>query len=144
MGEYRIKAKPKRRGMWPVIGLVLALALGVIAWVVAPAVYAFIRQRLPAFSIGAFTEQQMTIFVAVLVFALLVALASVIVAAFAPRRGKYDTRDAALRKEKNAMLREERERKERRREVEAKTRKYNREQAMRNEELRRKQQEREE
>lgn len=143
MGQYRVKTERKKRGMWPLIGLILALALGAISWIAAPAVYAFLRQRLPQLNSGAFSEQQMTLFVAILVFALLAALAALIVAAFAPRKGKHDTRDAALRKEKNAMLREEQERKKRKREVAADTRQYNREQAIRNEAQRKKQQEQE-
>lgn len=144
MGQYRIKPKRKKRGMWPLIGLILGLALGVISWIAAPAVYAFIRQRLPQLNSGAFSEQQMTLFVAILVFAILVALASLIVAIFAPRKGQHDTRDAALRKEKDAMLHEQQERKKRKRKVAEDTRKQNREQAMRNEAQRKKQQEQEE
>jgi len=145
MQDYRPKPKPKKRGMWPVIGFVLALALGAISWVLAPHVYRIIRERLPQFSSGSLTEGQVTAIVGVFIFVILAALASVIVAAFAPRRGKHDTRDAALRKEKEAMLREEKERKERRRKVEADMRRHNREAAKRNyeEQQRRKQQEEE-
>lgn len=117
--------------MWPVIGFVLALALGAISWVLAPHVYRLIRERLPQFSIGSLTEEQVTAVVGVFVFVILVALASVIVAAFAPRKGQRDTRDAALRKEKEAMLREERARKERRRKAESDMRRHNRDAAKR-------------
>jgi uncharacterized protein HemX len=131
--------------MWPVIGLVLGVALAAISWVLAPGAYQFIRQRLPQFSIGTLTEGQVTAIVGVFIFALLVALASVIVAAFAPRKGRHDTRDAALRKEKDAMLRAEKERKARKREVEAQMRKQNRDIAKRNyeEQQRRKKEEEE-
>lgn len=128
--DYRPKPKPRRNGMWPVIGLVLAVALGAISWVAAPYAYNLIRQRAPQFSIGTFTEQQVTIGVGVVIFLLLAALAVMIVAAFAPRKkGRADTRDAKLRKEKETMLREEKERKVRKRSVEQKIRSENRERA---------------
>lgn len=143
MQDYRPKPKPKKRGMWPVIGFVLALALGAISWVLAPHVYRFLRARLPQLNTGTLTEEQVTIIVGVFVFVILVVLASLVVAAFAPRKSRHDTRDAALRKEKEAMLRQEKERKVRRRMVEAEMRRQNREVAKRNyeEQQRRKQQE---
>jgi uncharacterized membrane protein len=144
VSQVKVTSKKKKRGMWPVIGLILAVALGAISWVVAPTVYAFIRQRLPAFSTGTFSEQQITLFVGILVFVVLASLASLIVAIFAPRKKQHDTRDAALRKEKEAMLHAERERKARKREVEEKMRQQNMEIAKRNEAERKKRQEEQE
>ncbi|MGQ9886974.1 MAG: hypothetical protein ACUVSX_00655 [Aggregatilineales bacterium] len=144
MQDYR-PTKKKKKGMWPVIGFVMALALGAISWVLAPHVYRIIRERLPQFSTGSLTEDQMTAIVGVFVFVVLVALASAIVAAFAPRKQQRDTRDAALRKEKEAMLQAEKKRRESRRKAEAQIRQHNREMAKRKyeEQQRRKEQEEE-
>jgi len=115
MSQVRIaEKKGKSKAFWPIIGLVLAVALGIIAWFIAPYVRDFVFTRFPN-SITAFNtmpdQQQLIIFTAA-VFLLLGSLVAMIVA-FAVPKDSSRVKDKDLVKEQKALREEIRKQKKR-------------------------------
>lgn len=126
MGQnFRQAEKKTRRGLWPLYGLLMALALGAISWVFAPELLKFVRSRSERFSIGNLTDQQVELLFAGIIFFVLLGIVTLILAVAAPRR-KSEVLDATLVKERKAMEAEHRARKKRQLEIARKQRQSNR------------------
>lgn len=106
-------------------GLLMALALGVIAWVLAPMLLQFVRSRSPQFSVGDLTTQQVELLFAGIIFFVLLAIATLILAVTAPKK-KGEVLDATLVKERKQMDAEMRAKKKRQQELARKMRESNR------------------
>jgi hypothetical protein len=123
---YRPPVKKKMKGMWPVIGFLMACALGVIAFVLAPSVQRIVIQ----ITRGGFTGQemppdQMRLFFTGAIFLVLGSIAALIVAFAVPKK-KNQVQDAEMRRQKEVIKKEDRARKVRARVVEHEMKKQNR------------------
>jgi hypothetical protein len=123
--DYKEPEKKQRRGMWPVYGLFMAIALGAISYVLSPELLKFIRQRSPNFSIGTLPEDQVLLFFGGIIFLILLSFGTLIIAAAVPKK-KNQVKDAELVREKKAIEAEQRARKKRQLEIQRKTRDQNR------------------
>ena len=122
---YRPPVKKKLKGMWPVYGFLMALALGAIAFVLAPNVQRMVIQ----ITRGNFTGQelppeQMRLVFTGIIFLVLGSIAALIVA-FAMPKKKSQVQDAEMRKHKEVIKKEDRARKVRSRVIEHEMKKQN-------------------
>jgi hypothetical protein len=125
MGQnYRQAEKKNRRGLWPVYGLVMAIALGAISYVLAPVLLQFVRGRSPRFSVGDLTTQQVELLFAGIIFFVLIGITTIILGLTVPKK-KNEVLDAALVKERKAVDAEKRARKKRQLEIARKLRESN-------------------
>jgi type III secretory pathway component EscU len=127
MSQVRIADnKKKANPLWPVIGFLLALALGVIAYFLAPSVRDFVFTRFPN-SISAFgtttPENVQWIFTGA-VFLLLLCLSGLVVAIAAPKN-PVQVKDKDLVKQQKAMRAERTMKKKRRLAMEREMLEYN-------------------
>jgi hypothetical protein len=123
--DYKIPEEKPRRGLWPLYGLLMALAVGAISYVLAPELLRFVRSRSQDFNIGNLTEEQVILLFAGVIFLVLMAIATLILAFAAPKK-KSQVKDASLVKEKKLMEAERRARKKRQLEIQRKLREQNR------------------
>jgi len=126
MQDYRPPPKPKSKGLWPVFGLLMAIALGIISYFIAP--YAkdiVIRITRGGFSGQELPPDQMTLFFTVIVFLILGSIAALIVA-FAKPKPKRKVMDTDLVKQKEEMREEEKRRRARKLVIEREMKKQNR------------------
>jgi type III secretory pathway component EscT len=84
----RSKKPKKLQAFWPIIGLVMAVAFGVIAWFLADPVIGILSRSLPAFRSMTSDPQKLKIFVTIVLFVMFILLASLVIAVSAPRRGE--------------------------------------------------------
>lgn len=110
--DYNIKDYKRSRGLWPLYGLVLAIALGAIAYVLGPKLYDFVLDRSPNFNTGTYTREQVELFFAGIIFLVLLAIVAGFVAMFAPRK-KTTVKDTDLIKERKQREAARRARKKR-------------------------------
>lgn len=96
-----IADKKKRTGLRSVVGLVLAIAVGIIAYVLAPSVLSLIRDRYASFG-RPYTDQQVTIGIAVALFFIIITIFALIVAAATPKP-KLDVKETDIMKEREQM-----------------------------------------
>jgi hypothetical protein len=125
MQDYKPPPKPKSKGLWPVYGLLMAVALGIISYFIAPTVQRMVIQ----ITRGGFTGQelppdQMRLFFTGLVFLVLGSIAALIVAMARPKP-KRKVMDADLVKQKDAMRLEEKRRRARKAVIEHEMKKRN-------------------
>lgn len=125
MQDYKPAPKPKSKGLWPVMGLLMAIALGIISYFLAPSVQRIVIQ----ITRGGFTGQelppdQMRLFFTGLVFLVLGSVAALIVA-FARPKPKRKVMDADLVKQKDEMRLEEKRRRARKAMIEHEIKKSN-------------------
>lgn len=125
MGQnFRKAEKKSKRGMWPVYGLLMAIALGAIAYVLAPVLLQFVRSRSANFSIGNLTIEQVELLFAGIIFFVLIGIATLILAALTPKK-KSEVLDAVLVKERKQMELERRAQKKQQMEIARKMRQSN-------------------
>ena len=125
MGQnFRQAEKKSKRGLWPLYGLLMAIALGAIAYVTAPLLLDFVDSRSPNFSIGNLSEDQVKLLFAGIIFFVLLGIMTVILGVTVPKK-KSEVLDAALVKERKAMEAERRAQKKRQMEIARKLRESN-------------------
>jgi hypothetical protein len=124
MNQFKVAEKKKSRGLWPVYGLVMALAAGAIAYVLGPSLSTWFQRRAPAFNVGTFTPEQVDLFFSALIFVAILGLGSLLVAVAAPRK-KSNVKETDLVKERKEMQAEQKARRKRRLELEHKMRQQN-------------------
>jgi len=125
MQDYKPKPKPKSKGLWPVYGFLMALALGIISYFIAP----YAEDIVIRITRGGFTGQelppdQMQLFFTGIVFLVLGSIAALIVAMAKPRP-KRKVMDADLVKQKAEMRQEEKRRRVRKAVIEHEMKKRN-------------------
>jgi hypothetical protein len=104
MSQVKMAEKKQSRALWPLMGFILLIAYGAIAWVLAP----IVRDALPPALDRLLTRmpgQQGEIAVGLAIFLILVSVSALIVALFAPRR-KLDVKTKDMLKERNQMVAE--------------------------------------
>jgi hypothetical protein len=104
------------RAFWPVLGFLMLVALGVIAWFLAPEAQRLARRLFPAFTGGELEPWQIRAMFAFLVFVVFIGIASAIVAIAAPRRA-LNVREGDLAKERAHMIKEQTAARKRRRKL---------------------------
>ncbi len=97
------KNQSKLRSYWPLLGLLLAGTVGVLAWFLSPAIDTALRHTLPNFN--AMPPDQLRIFTTVVLFVVFLLLASLIVAASAPKK-KSMVSEKNLLKEREDLIKE--------------------------------------
>ncbi len=104
MSQARIAEKKTRRALWPVMGLILAVALGAIAWFskeavigILPATVRIQLDRLPGI--------QGELAVAAFIFVIMLGIVAIIVAVAAPKR-RINVKEKDMFKERDKMLRD--------------------------------------
>lgn len=126
MQDYTIPPKEKKRGMWPLYGLLMAIAAGAFAYVIGPELIPVVR----SITNGRFTgfelppEQMRLAFMAV-TFLVLVTIGALIVAIAMPKK-KSRVKENDLRKEKVLVQKEEKRRRARQLIMEQKMKEQNR------------------
>lgn len=105
MSQVRLQEKKFNRALWPVIGFILAVALGAIAWMLQPTVITFLRRTSPRVreAVRDLPDWQVEVLVAFIIFILLAVLAALIVAVLSPKK-KAIVKDIDLVKERKAIL----------------------------------------
>jgi hypothetical protein len=125
MQDYKPAPKPKSKGLWPVMGLLMAVALGVISYFLAPSVKDIvIRITKGGFTGHELPPDQMQLFFTGLVFLVLGSIAALIVAMAKPKP-KRKVMDTDMVKQKEAMRHEEKLRKTRKMVIEREMKKTN-------------------
>ena len=105
--------KPRRNAYWPVLGLLLALAAGVLAFLAAPAVNQALDSSLPNYPTPTPTLNWMVTAVLFIVFVL---IGGLVVAVATPKK-KAQVTDVMLTKEREKMVHYNKARKVRQREI---------------------------
>jgi hypothetical protein len=101
-----IKRAEKRgtRPFWPVLGFLMLVALGVLAYTFAPDAIRLARQIFPAFrGPSPIPPEQMRLAFAAIVFLVGLTIGAGVIALFAPK-SKMQVRDKDLAKERDQML----------------------------------------
>lgn len=126
MQDYTIPPKEKKRGMWPLYGLLMAIAAGAFAYVIGPELIPVVRN----ITSGGFTGQelppeQMRLAFMAVTFLVLVTIGALIVAIAMPKK-KSRVKENDLRKEKVLVQKEEKRRRARQLIMEQKMKEQNR------------------
>lgn len=126
MQDYTIPPKEKKRGMWPLYGLLMAIAAGAFAYVIGPELIPVVRN----ITRGSFTGQelppeQMRLAFMAVTFLVLVTIGALIVAIAMPKK-KSRVKENDLRKEKVLVQKEEKRRRARQLIMEQKMKEQNR------------------
>ena len=123
MSQVKLAENKRRRGLWPVMGLFLAVALAAISYLIAPNVIGLTRQLLPQFRTTGMPPDQVRLIFAFLTFVVLLAFAAFFVALFMPKR-KMLVKDTDLKKERDEMVRAKQAEKLRQRKINIETQRY--------------------
>ncbi|MCA0453302.1 MAG: hypothetical protein LCI00_04940 [Chloroflexi bacterium] len=107
------KKESRGKAFWPVLGLLLAISAGLLAWVFTNPTIDFLKKNLRSFPPATPT---VTLIVGVILFALLILIFSLLVAIAVPKR-KSDVNEAKLVKERSEMVRAKAARKIHQREI---------------------------
>ena len=98
------KAQRKRSPYTPIIGLMLAIALGVVGWLIAPGVIDWLAATLPSFDVNALPLSiSRPIFTAILVVVTLIVFA--LVAALLAPKDAQKASESKLEQERTALRR---------------------------------------
>lgn len=106
------KTPPRGKSFWPVLGLLLALSSGVLAFIFTDPVITALRKSLRNFP----TDAKVPIIVGIVLFALFVMVFSLIVAFAVPRK-KSGVTEVQMTKDRKAMVTEKMARKIKQREI---------------------------
>ena len=107
------KVEPRGKAFWPVLGFLLALSSGALAWVFTPSVLDFLKKSLSNFPR---VTPTISLIVGGIIFVVLALLFSVIVAFAVPRK-KSAVTEIQMAKDRNLLVREKAARKVRQREI---------------------------
>lgn len=104
MTQMRMAEKKRSRALFPVMGLLLGVAIGLISWFSAPSIITLLPNNLREL-FRRLPGNQEQIWFAVFMFVVLMALISIIIAIASPKK-LVNVKDSDIMKERNAMLRE--------------------------------------
>jgi|FLYN01.1.fsa_nt_gi hypothetical protein len=110
--------KGKNKAFWPLIGFLLALAAGILAWFLRDPVYDLLARSpaIPNFPPPGIAPAQMKLLVAVALFTIILGLAGLIIALAAPRNPVW-VKEKDLMKERSRVVKEKELKKARQREI---------------------------
>ena len=132
MSQIKLAETRRRRGLWPVMGLLLAIALGIISYFLAPTVIQLTRQLLPQFRTGGIPGDQLRLIFTALTFVVLLLVTALLVAIFMPKKPML-VKESDLKKEREQMLAERKADIARQRKINLQTQKYLKEKSKRGE-----------
>jgi hypothetical protein len=107
------KPQPKGKAYWPVLGLLLALSAGALAFIAAPSVNEFLGRSLPSYPKA---TNQLNLIMTVILFVIFALIGSLLVAVAAPRK-KNAVTEVGLIKDRKVMVNEKKIRKLRQKEI---------------------------
>lgn len=110
------KIKRKGQSYWPVFGLVLALALGVISWVVSPSAFNWLGTWLKGFPPAGVPRPTLELLITVILFVVLSLFAALLVALAMPKK-KSAVNEKQLAEERERMIEEKRMRRMRQKQM---------------------------
>jgi len=116
MTQVRMQERKIKRSWWPLIGFLLIVSIAVISYAVAPDVIGLAHRALPRLNLRGIAPESQRLIFAAITFLILVIVAGMIVAAFAPRRRSL-VKETDIIKDRDTMLRERERDKKKQREV---------------------------
>ena len=123
--------KPKSKAMWPLLGLMMAVAAAMFAYVIGPELIPVVRQiTRGGFSGNEIPRPQMELAFMVITWIVFIAIGGLIVAMFMPKK-KTIVKEKDLRTQRELKLEDQKRRRVRARVVEHQIKKTNRERAER-------------
>lgn len=125
--QVKIASSKRGRWVWPIAGLILALAAGGIGYALAPNVEDLIRDLFPAFRRSGMSAQTFRWVLTVITGAVFLLVAVMLVSIGSRRKNPLDVNNATLVKERNEMIAEHKAMKKRQRQMNQKMRDYVRE-----------------
>ena len=132
MSQVTISERKRKRGLWPVMGLILAIVIGIISWFLAPSVVALTKQLLPQFSTTGMSPRDVNLIFTFLTFVILMALVAFIVAIFMPKKA-INVNERDLKKERDQAADYRKYQRVRQRKINRETQAYLKEKNRRNE-----------
>lgn len=103
MSQVRIADQKNNRRMWAVGGFVLVVALGAIAFALAPTLTVLIDNAIPSLRIRGRLRDQAQLMVGLVFFFLMVTVSALIVTLLAPRKA-INVKDSDLVKTRDDMI----------------------------------------
>jgi hypothetical protein len=101
-----LKKEEKASGIkayWPVLGFIMLVMLGIVAYILAPEVINLAKRTFPSFRGTELPALQMRLGFTFMVFVVFLAITGAILAAFAPKRA-LNVREGDLAKERKEMI----------------------------------------
>ncbi len=95
--------KKRKRSWWPLIGFLLIVSLLIISYAVAPEVIAWVQRTLPRLNMRSIAPEMQRLIFAGVIFGILLLIAGMIVAVFAPRKRTL-VKESDILKERELML----------------------------------------
>lgn len=108
--QIKVATRGRRRWAWPVVGFILAVSLGVIAYMLAPAAIQLVRTSLRGFDTSGMAPTTLRWIFTAILFVIFLTLAALIVAVAAPKP-RNTVKYSDLVKEREAMQAERRRKK---------------------------------
>jgi multisubunit Na+/H+ antiporter MnhG subunit len=127
MSQVRIAEKKRFRGLWPLAGLIMIIALGIISYFLAPAVIDFTRRTLRGFTTAGMAPEQLRLIFTVLIFVVLASFSGLVIAIAAPKRS-MQVKEKDLIKERQKMAEQKKYERVRQRRLNIETKKQMRKQ----------------
>jgi type VI protein secretion system component VasK len=122
--------KRQNRMLWPVMGFILAVALGIISWFAGPSLMAALPAQLQGL-LRRLPGLQGEVYVSIFLFIILLSIGVILVAAFAPKKA-INIKDQDIMKQRQELLKYNATKERRQRKIAQENRK-----ALRDEESRR-------
>lgn len=108
--QVTIARRSRRRWAWPVVGFILAVSLGVIAYALAPSVIQLVRSSLRGFDTSGLAPTTLRWIFTAILFVIFLTIAGLIVAVAAPKP-RDTVKYGDLVKEREAMVAEKKRKK---------------------------------
>ncbi|MGQ9907449.1 MAG: hypothetical protein ACUVS2_01310 [Candidatus Flexifilum sp.] len=108
--QVKVAGRARRRWAWPVVGFILAVSLGVIAYMLAPTVIQLLRTNLRGFDTSGMAPTTLRWIFTAILFVIFITLAGLIVAVAAPKP-RDTVKYSDLVKEREAMQAERKRKK---------------------------------
>jgi type VI protein secretion system component VasK len=106
--QITIVEKKRSRALYPVMGMLLAVAIAVIAYMIAPDVIAWLRTNLRGFQTRGVPPEQLRLMISALIWLVLISCVALAVALFAPRK-QLNIKDSDLSKERKDLQEQKRQ-----------------------------------
>jgi hypothetical protein len=132
MSQIKLADVKRKRGLWPFMGLLLAVALGILSYYLAPTVIQLTRQLLPQFSTRGIPGDQLRLIFTALTFVVLLLVTALLVALFMPKKTML-VKESDLKKEREQMVAYKKADKLRQRKINLQTQQYLKEKGKRGE-----------
>lgn len=125
MSQIKVVGERRSRGLWPVMGLFLAVALGILAWFLAPGVIDLTKQLLPEFrrGVGTIPGSQLRLIFTALTFVVMLGIVAIVVALFMPKK-PINVNENDLKKERVQMQQQKKYERQRQRRINRETQAY--------------------